>query len=77
MTVAQTKIQLAQKLLQTEDKHILKAVESILNPVEEHIELSSEQKKDLDKRLADHKAGKLKYFTIDEVRSAVNKAIKK
>ncbi len=77
MTVAQNKIQLAQKLFQTKDKRILKAIESILNPEEEHVELSAAQKKDLDKRLADHKAGKLKYYTIDEVRKAVVKAIKK
>lgn len=77
MTVAQNKIQLAQKLFQTEDKRILKAIESILNPEEESFQLTPAQKKDLDKRLADHKAGKLKYFTMDEVRKAVIKAIKK
>lgn len=77
MTLAQSKIQLAQKLLQTEDKRILNAVASILNPEEQHTELTPAQKKDLDKRLADHKAGKLKYFTIDEVRATVFKAIKK
>ena len=77
MTVAQNKIQLAQKLFQTEDKRILKAIESILDPNEESVELTASQKKDLDKRLADHAAGKLKYFTIDEVRKAVVKAIKK
>ena len=37
----------------------------------EVIELIASQKKELDKRLADHKAGKLKYYTIDEVRKAV------
>ncbi|MDX2173811.1 MAG: addiction module protein [Bacteroidota bacterium] len=34
------------------------------------------QKKELDKRIADHKAGKLKYYTIDEVKKAVFRAIK-
>lgn len=77
MTLAQNKIQLAQKLLQTKDKRILKAIESILDPEEEHIALSPAQKKDLDKRLADHKSGKLKYYTIAEVRKTVLKAIKK
>jgi putative addiction module component (TIGR02574 family) len=77
MTVAQKKNQLAQKLLQTEDKHILKAIESILDPKEDYIELSPAQKKDLDKRLADHKAGKLKNYTIEEVRKEVLKALKK
>ncbi len=77
MTVAQSKVQLAQKLLQTEDKRILKAIESILDPEEDYLELSPAQKKDLDKRLAEHKAGKLSYYTIDEVRKAVLKASKK
>lgn len=58
MTVAQNKIQLAQKLLQTNDKRILKAIESILDPKEEYAELTAVEKKELDKRLADHKAGK-------------------
>ena len=44
---------------------------------EEATELTTAQKKELDKRLADHKAGKLKYYTIDEVKKAVFKAIKK
>lgn len=77
MTAAQNKIQLAQKLFQTKDKRILKAIESILDPQEEYLELSPAQKRDLDKRLADHKAGKLSYYTIEEVRKAALKAIKK
>lgn len=77
MTVAQNKIQLAQKLFQTKDKRILKAIESILDPEEEYFELSPAQKRDLDKRLADHKAGKLSYYTIEDVRKAALKAIKK
>jgi putative addiction module component (TIGR02574 family) len=77
MTVSQKKNLLVEKLLQTEDKHILKAVESILDPQEDYVELSSAQKKDLDRRLADHKAGKLKYYTAEEVKNAVIQALKK
>ena len=44
---------------------------------EEEHELTAAQKRDLDKRLADHKAGKLKYYTIDQVKKAVSNAIKK
>jgi putative addiction module component (TIGR02574 family) len=76
MTIAQSKIQLAQKVLQTDDRHILKAIEALFNQ-EEDTNLSSAQKKELDKRLADHKAGKLKYYTMGEVKKAVHKAIKK
>ena len=71
------KIELAQKLLQTENKHILKTIDLLLNQEDEIVELTAAQKKDLDKRLADHKAGKLKYYTLDEVRKSVFKAIKK
>lgn len=65
----------------TKDNEILEAVYTILKRTiveeEEATELTAAQKKDLDKRLADHKAGKLKYYTIDEVRKSVFKAIKK
>ena len=77
MITAKNKIQLAQKLFDTEDERILKAVQSILNPEEETADLTPAQKKELDKRLAEHKAGKLKYYTISEVRKAVLQAIKK
>ena len=78
MTVAQNKIKLAQKLFLTEDKRILKAIESILDPAEEeYFNLTPEQKKELDRRLSDHKAGKLKYFTMDDVRKAVFSALRK
>ena len=64
----------------TKDNEILEAVYTILKRTvveAEDImeELTAERKKDLDKRLADHKAGKLKYYTIDEVRKSVFKAI--
>ncbi len=60
------------------DDEILYAVYTILkkNAEEDH-ELTSSQKKELDKRLADHKTGKLKYYTIDEVKKSVRKALKK
>ena len=65
----------------TKDNEILEAVYTILRRTvleeEESTELTVAQKKDLDKRLVDHKAGKLKYYTLDEVRKAVFKAIKK
>jgi protein-arginine kinase len=66
----------------TSDNTILEVVHTILKRtlVEENEAgdgLSKEQKKELDKRLAKHKAGTLKYYTIDEVRKAVLKGIKK
>jgi hypothetical protein len=73
MTVAQNKILLAQKLFQTNNKEILKAVEPILDPQEEYFELSASQKKELDVTLAEHKAGKLNYCTLEEAKKIILK----
>lgn len=60
------------------DNEILQVVYTILKKCsEEDIELTEVQKKELDKRLADHKKGKLKYYTIEEVKRSVKKALKK
>ena len=81
MKISTLKKEIYQAIDNTKDNEILEAVYTILKRTvveeEETTELTAEQKKDLDKRLADHKAGKLKYYTIDEVRKAVFKAIKK
>jgi putative addiction module component (TIGR02574 family) len=81
MKTSTLKKEIYQAIDNTKDNEILEAVYTILkrtiieeNEVEE---LSAVQKKELDKRLADHKFGKLKYYTIDEVRKSVFKAIKK
>lgn len=66
----------------TKDNEILEVVYKILkrtaiDDIETDGNLTVTQKKELDKRLAEHKAGKLKYYSIDEVKKAVFKAIKK
>lgn len=80
MKTSTLKKEIYQAIDSTKDNEILEAVYTILKRTvveEDTTELTAAQKKDLDKRLADHKAGKLKYFTIDEVRKSVLKAIKK
>ena len=81
MKTAPLKKEIYHAIDNTKDTEILEAVYTILRRTmveeEEPTELTATQKKELDKRLADHKAGKLKYYTIDEVRKAVFKAIKK
>ena len=81
MKTAPLKKEIYHAIDNTKDNEILEAVYTILRRTmveeEEPTELTATQKKELDKRLADHKAGKLKYYTIDEVRKAVFKAIKK
>lgn len=81
MKTSTLKKEIYQAIDNTKDNEILEAVYTILKRTvvdeEEASELTTAQKKELDKRLADHKAGKLKYYTIDEVKKVVFKAIKK
>jgi putative addiction module component (TIGR02574 family) len=60
------------------DSEILHAVYTILKKsASDDIDLTESQKKELDKRLSDHKAGTLRYYTIDEVKKADIKAPEK
>lgn len=61
------------------DSDILKAVYTILqkNVEEEEYALTPVQKRELDKRLVEHKSGKLKYYTFDQVKKIARKAIGK
>jgi putative addiction module component (TIGR02574 family) len=81
MKTSALKKEIYQAIDNIKDNEILEAVYTILKRTvvyeEEATELTTAQKKELDKRLADHKAGKLKYYTIDEVKKAVFKAVKK
>lgn len=77
MTVAQNKIRLAQKVLQTENKDILKAIELIFTQEDEHFELTEEQKQELDKTLEEVESGKAKFYSMAEVRKRISKNHKK
>jgi Putative addiction module component len=77
MALAQKKNQLAQKLLQTEDKHILKAIELLFSQEEESFDLVPAQKRELDKRLAEVESGKAKFYSIGEVKKIVRKNSKR
>ena len=61
------------------DSEILQAVYTLLtkNADEEAYELTSAQKRELDRRLALHKRGKSKYYSLEEVRKNVLKALAK
>ena len=79
MTTKALKREIYHAIDNTKDNEILEVVYTLLRRSieEESTELTSKQKKELDIRLAEHKAGKLKYYTIEEVRKAVSKAFKK
>lgn len=77
MTVAQRKNELAQKVLQTDDKHILKAIELLFNQEEEPFELSQTQKRELDKILSEVDSGKAKFYALADVKKMVRKKHKK
>jgi hypothetical protein len=77
MTIAQSKVELAQKLLQTQDKQILKTVELIFSRADEDFELSDADKREIDVQLKEIESGKAKFYTMAEVKKMVRKNHKK
>ena len=79
MTTIALKKDIHKAVENTNDSEILKAVRTILKRTseEEVYELTPAQKRELDKRLALHKAGKAKYYSLEEVRKNVLKALAK
>lgn len=73
MTIAQKKIFLAQRLLQTENKEILKAVDLIFSQEDEKYTISASQQKELDKRLKSIEDGKAIFFTWEETQKNILK----
>lgn len=59
------------------DEHLLNIIYSLLKVYKEEEDkeslLTKEQKAELDKTLAAHKAGKLKYHTLEDAKRLVNK----
>jgi hypothetical protein len=77
MTIAQSKVELAQKVLQTQDKQILKAVELIFSQAEEEFELSVNDLKIIAARKKAIMNGTEKTYTIAEVRKKLLKKLGK
>lgn len=71
------KTSIKKKLDTVENETILRSIdamlEEILNSENNDSLMTKEQKYELDKTLADHKAGKLKYYTIEQAKKIVNK----
>lgn len=79
MTQSTLKKRIFQALDNTKDDEILQAVYTILKRTvieQEATSLTTAQKKDLDQRLAEHKSGTLKYYTLEEVKKATLKSLK-
>ncbi|WP_317896667.1 addiction module protein [Aurantibacillus circumpalustris] len=55
----------------------MKAIELLFDQEEETFELTSEQKKELDKQLAEVESGKAKFYNMDEVKKMVRKSLRK
>jgi len=77
MALAQHKVQLVQKVLQTDDKNILKPIEIIFNQQNETFELNDADKQEINRRLVAVETGKLKLYTFDEVNKRISKNLKK
>jgi hypothetical protein len=77
MNIAQSKIELAQKVLQTQDRQILKAVELIFSQEDKDFELSEATKMELDRLRKQNKAGKLASVTLAQIRKNALSKIKK
>jgi len=79
MTTTALKKDIHKAVENTNDNEILKIVRTILKRTseEEMYELTPAQKRELDKRLAQHKAGKSSYHSLEEVRKNALKALAK
>ena len=80
MTKATLKKEIHQAIDSIEDNEILKVVHVILKrSAEEDSDsmLTDVQKAELDKTLADHKAGKLKYYTLEQSKKLIYGKAKK
>jgi hypothetical protein len=64
------------KVLQTKDKHILKAMNCYLTGKMKVSILTVAQKRELDERLEEIENGKGKFYTINEVKKIVRKKLK-
>jgi putative addiction module component (TIGR02574 family) len=77
MTLAQHKILLAQKILNTEDKKLIKAIDKIFDQSEDEFDIAEADRREINRRLADIESGKTKLYTMSEVKKIVRKNFKR
>lgn len=77
MKATAIKTSIRKKLDHIDNDNVLRSIdallEELLNNEDESSLMTKEQKKELDKTLSDHKAGKLKYYTVDQAKKILGK----
>jgi putative addiction module component (TIGR02574 family) len=73
MNFASEKIELAQRLLATEDKKIVVAIKKLFNNEENDFHLSSTEKREIDRRLEKIEKGKTNFYSWEEVKNSLGK----
>lgn len=81
MAVTTLKKTIKKQLNNVENETILRSIYAMLKEVlqseDDASMLTTEQKHELDKTLAEHKSGKLKYYTVEQAKNIINKKTKK
>jgi hypothetical protein len=77
MNIARRKIDLIQRILLTEDKHLLKLIDQLFTQEAEKFKISKKDIKELDRLRKEHRSGKSKSYTIEEVREHADSQLKK
>jgi hypothetical protein len=77
MTTTTLKTSIKKQINHVENETNLRSIYAMLKEVLEHYDdgslLTKEQKTELDKTLSEHKAGKLKYYTIEQAKNIIYK----
>jgi hypothetical protein len=80
MSVATLRTNIKKQINHLDNEVVLRSINAMLHEVLQNDNeslLTKSQKVELDKTLAEHKAGKLKYYTIEQSKSILHKARKK
>ena len=77
MTIAQHKVELVQKVLQTQNRNILHTIELILNQAQEEFTFSKEDKIEIDERLQEYERGSAKTYSFEQVKKMVRNNFKR
>lgn len=77
MTTTALKTSIKKQINSIQDEVILRSVYAMLKEVlhntDEESLLTNEQKIELNKTLAEHKSGKLKYYTVEQAKNIIHK----